>query len=607
MHLPAATSSDCQSPSMPTTINDMFANLHEMLQEYHGELVQTGSPAVLCSALPTHWRSNKSLPCAFKVIALDDIQDGTLVTIKAGNDENYHAELRNATAVMKNQVAKFNDLRFVGRSGRGKSFSITITISSYPCQIATYTKAIKVTVDGPREPRSKQNFAYGHPGAFNPFILNAGWLDAAYMNYAWSDYFRQHQQQQAIQVPPTSAGPQQTSLGCHDKVSSVTIGNGHILGSSTTTTTAAVIADPTTDLVSLRSPTSQSVPAPTVAPGVVPPPNGLPTPALLASPASTYPPGSISSFAVHTDHQLVKSPFLPYDIAAFRSTAAAAAAAAAAASNGTLRPAQLSATITLHQSASVDSASSRLSPASSRNSNASPPPALSTAAAAAAVAAAAAASFPPGLLHATPKGANHPTHHHHHQHPLHHHNHQPRLTVLGPHPSLGQSPQLPAGTVPGVSSSSIGNDTSNGDLSSANEDESDDEQIDVVKSAFIPILRPPAAPSAETTASGSTGTRENSPDICDADVTVAQKPETPDSTTAPTVGETSPPRFGLRCDLKALSTKKQILHESAPGHVCVKQQQQQQQSTPQLESPERTKLRSPNLIKQAQKTVWRPY
>ncbi|XP_061503632.1 segmentation protein Runt isoform X4 [Anopheles gambiae] len=217
MHLPAATSSDCQSPSMPTTINDMFANLHEMLQEYHGELVQTGSPAVLCSALPTHWRSNKSLPCAFKVIALDDIQDGTLVTIKAGNDENFHAELRNATAVMKNQVAKFNDLRFVGRSGRGKSFSITITISSYPCQIATYTKAIKVTVDGPREPRSKQNFTYGHPGPFNPFILNAGWLDAAYMNYAWSDYFRQHQQQQVMQVPPSSAGPLPASVGCHDK------------------------------------------------------------------------------------------------------------------------------------------------------------------------------------------------------------------------------------------------------------------------------------------------------------------------------------------------------------------------------------------------------
>lgn len=46
--------------------------------------------------------------------------DGTVVTVMAGNDENYSAELRNASAVMKNQVARFNDLRFVGRSGRGK-------------------------------------------------------------------------------------------------------------------------------------------------------------------------------------------------------------------------------------------------------------------------------------------------------------------------------------------------------------------------------------------------------------------------------------------------------------------------------------------------------
>ena len=37
----------------------------------------------------------------------------------------------------------------------GKSFTLTITISSSPPQITTYNKAIKVTVDGPREPRSK--------------------------------------------------------------------------------------------------------------------------------------------------------------------------------------------------------------------------------------------------------------------------------------------------------------------------------------------------------------------------------------------------------------------------------------------------------------------
>lgn len=49
----------------------------------------------------------------------------------AGNDENYCGELRNCTAVMKNQVAKFNDLRFVGRSGRGNIFIFVYSIA-YP-------------------------------------------------------------------------------------------------------------------------------------------------------------------------------------------------------------------------------------------------------------------------------------------------------------------------------------------------------------------------------------------------------------------------------------------------------------------------------------------
>lgn len=47
------------------------------------------------------------------------------MTVMAGNDENYSAELRNASGVMKNQVARFNDLRFVGRSGRGQSNTLT--------------------------------------------------------------------------------------------------------------------------------------------------------------------------------------------------------------------------------------------------------------------------------------------------------------------------------------------------------------------------------------------------------------------------------------------------------------------------------------------------
>ena len=56
-----------------------------------------------------------------------------MVTI--GNDENYAAELRNNQAQMVEGVAKFSDLRFVGRSGRGKSFNLIITIHSSPVQV----------------------------------------------------------------------------------------------------------------------------------------------------------------------------------------------------------------------------------------------------------------------------------------------------------------------------------------------------------------------------------------------------------------------------------------------------------------------------------------
>lgn len=127
--------------------------LDQLLSEYSGEFVKTGSPNLVCSALPTHWRSNKTLPATFKVVALSEVPDGTVVTVRAGNDENYCGDIRNPSAIMKGQVAKFNDLRFVGRSGRGKSFSLTITVSTNPPIVATYNKAIKVTVDGPREPR----------------------------------------------------------------------------------------------------------------------------------------------------------------------------------------------------------------------------------------------------------------------------------------------------------------------------------------------------------------------------------------------------------------------------------------------------------------------
>jgi hypothetical protein len=48
-----------------------------------------------------------------------------------------------------------SDFYFIFLFITGKSFTLTISVSSTPVQITTYSKAIKVTVDGPREPRSK--------------------------------------------------------------------------------------------------------------------------------------------------------------------------------------------------------------------------------------------------------------------------------------------------------------------------------------------------------------------------------------------------------------------------------------------------------------------
>jgi len=151
--------------------------LHEFLGE-QGELVQTGSPCVLCSPLPNHWRSNKSLPIGFKVFTFQEIPDGTIVSIRAGNDDNYCGELKNHTAIMKNQVANFSDLRFVGRSGRGKSFTISIIINCIPALVATYNKAIKVTVDGPRTRLKSRSF----PGMFGIGLFGHNWMDPAYLN-----------------------------------------------------------------------------------------------------------------------------------------------------------------------------------------------------------------------------------------------------------------------------------------------------------------------------------------------------------------------------------------------------------------------------------------
>ncbi len=140
MHLTPDLNGTAPFPDSPHSMSDILTGertLSTVLSEHPGELVRTGSPNFVCSVLPSHWRSNKTLPVAFKVVALGEVKDGTKVTISAGNDENFCAELRNSVAYIKNSVAKFNDLRFVGRSGRGE-FTGYISIFSGSCPVESF-------------------------------------------------------------------------------------------------------------------------------------------------------------------------------------------------------------------------------------------------------------------------------------------------------------------------------------------------------------------------------------------------------------------------------------------------------------------------------------
>lgn len=107
--------------SYPANYDKTLLALEEALASITAttKLLPTGCPNVICTELPTHWRSNKSLPTPFTVFALGPVPDGTSVTVSAGNEENCCADLRNNKTHMNGQIARFSDLRFVGKSGRG--------------------------------------------------------------------------------------------------------------------------------------------------------------------------------------------------------------------------------------------------------------------------------------------------------------------------------------------------------------------------------------------------------------------------------------------------------------------------------------------------------
>lgn len=59
------------------------------------------------------------MPTPFIVLSLYPIPDGTKISIAAGSEENNTADVKNNVSEFNAQMARFSDLRFVGKSGRG--------------------------------------------------------------------------------------------------------------------------------------------------------------------------------------------------------------------------------------------------------------------------------------------------------------------------------------------------------------------------------------------------------------------------------------------------------------------------------------------------------
>lgn len=78
---------------------------------------------------------------------------------------------------------------------------LTITVSSNPPQVATYNKAIKVTVDGPREPRSKtrqQQQLRAFASAFGP--RSSTFFPSLSLTSDWSKFNRSDHPMSALDV-----------------------------------------------------------------------------------------------------------------------------------------------------------------------------------------------------------------------------------------------------------------------------------------------------------------------------------------------------------------------------------------------------------------------
>ena len=314
-------------------------------------------------------------------------------------------------------------------------------------------------------------YGYPHPGAFNPFMLNPAWLDAAYMTYGYADYFR-HQAAAAVVHHPALA-----------KTSPLPAGQ----------TVVPPPNAPAGSPVDYHHHPSQITPPPSSAPNIA------------AASIIPSPPGST--------YGMPQFPFNPV-------AAAAAAAAAAQGQPELLLP---------HQKANHPHAFHPYNLAALR---ARPPP-----------------------LHAHPN----------------------QVAISPAHISPASS--RPSSSSPvcnsGQNKFNTSADTNSLHEQSTSDNDSDDEQIDVVKSAFVPILRPQL------------NSLNSSIDDMDKSVdSTRSSPLQQPNVTAKT-----------RSELKAPSSLKPYYHEPAS----------QLRQSPPDNTALNTAAKHKSPTNTTQKTVWRPY
>ncbi|CAF0788148.1 unnamed protein product [Didymodactylos carnosus] len=153
------TTTTTQTTSLKRNTSSLLASPAEQLLARTKNTFVDLNPYFQCSSLPSHWRKNKSLRFVLKPKPDIEIKSNTRVMILAGNEFNPCASLKNNISWFRNGQAEFNDLRFLGASGRGKKFTLTIFVDTTPPQQCTYRRAIKITVDGPRKKRDMKHKA----------------------------------------------------------------------------------------------------------------------------------------------------------------------------------------------------------------------------------------------------------------------------------------------------------------------------------------------------------------------------------------------------------------------------------------------------------------